>query len=147
MEDVVDEMRFHLKKEQEIVLTTSGEPIFVTDKRMLKNILLNLLSNAIKFSPEGKTIYMRAENADGKLSITVKDEGLGIPEEDQPHLFSTFFRAKNVSNIQGTGLGLPIAKRYANLLGGSMDFKSRIEEGTVFFVFLPKLQTNSVGQL
>lgn len=147
MEDVVDEMRFHLKKEQEIVLTTSGEPIFVTDKRMLKNILLNLLSNAIKFSPEGKAIYIRAENADGKLSITVKDEGLGIPEEDQPHLFSTFFRAKNVSNIQGTGLGLPIAKRYANLLGGSMDFKSRIEEGTVFFVYLPKLQTNSVGQL
>lgn len=59
--------------------------------------------------------------------------------EDQPHLFSTFFRAKNVNNIQGTGLGLPIAKRYVNLLGGDISMNSRLDEGSEFIIWLPML--------
>nr|MBP8244239.1 sensor histidine kinase [Chitinophagaceae bacterium] len=72
------------------------------------------------------------------LNISVRDQGLGIPEEDQPHLFSTFFRAKNVSNIQGTGLGLPIVKRYVNLLGGDIHLNSELEKGTEVVISLPE---------
>lgn len=124
-EDIIDEMKAHVKPGQEIFLKCTGVADFITDKRMLKNIILNLLSNAIKFSPENKPIYFESLNSGRELTITIKDEGLGVPEEDQPFLFSTFFRAKNVSNIQGTGLGLPIAKRYTNLLNGTISFTSK----------------------
>lgn len=138
-EDVIDEMKAQLHTGQEMIYTANGGAAFATDKRMLKNILLNLLSNAIKFSAEGKSIYIETINEAKQLTISVSDEGLGIPEEDQPHLFSTFFRAKNVSNIQGTGLGLPIIKRYVGLLGGTIELKSRLDEGTVVNIHLPRL--------
>jgi PAS domain S-box-containing protein len=139
IEDVVDEMKAHLKPAQEIVCKNEGGIKFTTDKRMLKNIVLNLLSNAIKFSPDGKQVYIETQTSDEELVITVRDEGFGIPEEDLPHLFSTFFRAKNVSNIQGTGLGLPIVKRYVNLLKGDIEMKSKLSEGSVFIIHLPAL--------
>ncbi|HEX5654562.1 MAG TPA: PAS domain-containing sensor histidine kinase [Chitinophagaceae bacterium] len=139
MDDVVDEMKTQLKKEQQINFDYEGDRDFITDKRMLKNILLNLVSNAIKFSDEGQTIYLHTQNNRDGLTITIKDEGMGIPEEDQPHLFATFFRAKNVSNIQGTGLGLPIVKRYVDLLKGETRFRSQLGEGTTFVIWLPRL--------
>lgn len=134
-EDIIDEMKAHVKPGQEIFLKCTGEADFITDKRMLKNIILNLLSNAIKFSPENKPIFFESINSGKELTITIKDEGLGVPEEDQPFLFSTFFRAKNVSNIQGTGLGLPIAKRYTNLLNGTINFTSK-PGNTIFTIKL-----------
>ena len=138
IEDVVDEMRAMLKNNQDILPDCSGVPRFKTDKRMLKNIVLNLLSNAIKFSGEGKNIWISTTADEYYLHIKVRDQGLGIPDEDQPHLFSTFFRAKNVSNIQGTGLGLPIVKRYVNLLGGDIHLHSVLEEGTTISISLPE---------
>lgn len=107
---------------------------------MLKNILINLISNAIKFSGEGKIIRIETNNAHNKLTIFVKDRGMGIPEEDIPLLFTTFFRGKNASNIQGTGLGLRILKRYVDLLKGEVSVKSRLEEGSVFKLTLPTLE-------
>ncbi|HEX5000874.1 MAG TPA: ATP-binding protein, partial [Bacteroidia bacterium] len=71
------------------------------------------------------------------VAIRVKDEGMGIPEEDQQHLFSKFFRAKNVTNIQGTGLGLNIVKRYMELLGGTITFVSTHKVGTTFIIEIP----------
>jgi signal transduction histidine kinase len=139
-DEIVEEMRTQLKAGQEIISEFTGENSFTTDKRMLKNILLNLLSNAIKFSSEGKVIFLRTENSGGQLKLTVKDEGAGIPEEDLPHLFGTFFRAKNAGNIQGTGLGLAIIKRYTIMLGGSIELKTRLNEGTVVGVKLPELK-------
>ena len=138
VEDVVDEMKAHLKSGQEIVLDCIGDGNFKTDKRMLKNIMLNLISNAIKFSGEGKKVWLCTNTINSVLNISVRDQGLGIPEEDQPHLFSTFFRAKNVSNIQGTGLGLPIVKRYVNLLGGDIHLNSELEKGTEVVISLPE---------
>jgi signal transduction histidine kinase len=139
IEDVVDEMKAHLKPGQQIICKNEGSLNFTTDKRMLKNIVLNLLSNAIKFSQDGKQVNIESKTSDDELEITVRDKGIGIPEEDQPHLFSTFFRAKNVSNIQGTGLGLPIVKRYVNLLKGDIEMKSQLNEGSVFTIHLPAL--------
>ncbi|MDP4261485.1 MAG: PAS domain-containing sensor histidine kinase [Bacteroidota bacterium] len=138
--DIVDEMKDLLKKGQEIKLEWEGGEDFITDKRMLKNILLNLLSNATKFSGEDKNIWISVINKDHSLLVTVRDEGIGIPEGDLPYLFDTFFRGKNVSNIQGTGLGLPIIKRYLDLLKGEISVESRFNQGTTFSITLPALE-------
>jgi signal transduction histidine kinase len=73
--------------------------------------------------------------------MTIKDEGIGIPVEDLPRLFDSFFRGKNVSNIQGTGLGLPIVKRYLDLLHGDISVSSKLNEGTTFRIDLPAMRT------
>jgi len=137
--DIVDEMKELLKKGQEIQVAYEGDPDFTTDKRMLKNIILNLLSNATKFSDEGKNIWVTVSNKNKVLSLAVRDEGIGVPEDDMPRLFDTFFRGKNVSNIQGTGLGLPIIKRYIDLLQGEITVSSRFNEGSTFRIKLPAL--------
>ncbi|MBL7740775.1 MAG: PAS domain-containing sensor histidine kinase [Chitinophagaceae bacterium] len=138
--DIIDETKTIMKQGQEIKMECEGGEEFITDKRMLKNILLNLLSNATKFSGEEKKIWVNIGNSSQLLTVTVKDEGIGIPEDDLPYLFDTFFRGKNVSNIQGTGLGLPIIKRYLDLLQGEISVTSRYNEGTAFTIKLPMLE-------
>ena len=101
---------------------------------MLKNIILNLLSNASKYSPENSFIEFDTRLDEKELEITVADHGMGIPESDREHLFERFFRAHNVTNIQGTGLGLNIVKRYVDLMKGKVTFASKEREGTTFKV-------------
>jgi signal transduction histidine kinase len=105
----------------------------------VKNILLNLLSNAIKFSPENGLIELNIANKRDVLHISIKDSGIGISEEDQVHLFSSFYRGRNAVNIQGTGLGLHIVKRYVDILQGTISLKSKIGEGTIVSLQLPKI--------
>ena len=138
--DVIDEMRLNLKEGQEFKLNCEGEAIFVTDKRLLKNVLINLLSNAIKFSDLHKPIFINIDNSGSRLILQIQDSGIGIPEEDLPHLFSTFYRGRNATNIQGTGLGLHIVKRYVNMLEGEITLSSKINNGTTFNIGLPNLQ-------
>ena len=135
---VVDEMRGQLKRGQQLIHEEKnvGQEIFL-DKKFLKIIFFNLISNAIKYSPEGKPIRCMTSLRDQTLSIVIQDEGMGIPREDQPHLFTRFFRAHNVENIQGTGLGLNIVKRYIELLNGRIRFESAQGFGTSFFVDIP----------
>jgi signal transduction histidine kinase len=99
---------------------------------------VNLLSNSIKYSPEEAHIEVSARVAAGNVDIAVKDNGIGIPEEEQKFLFNKFFRANNTGNIQGTGLGLTIVKRYVELMNGDVSFVSRSGEGTTFTIRLPK---------
>ncbi|HEX9649051.1 MAG TPA: PAS domain-containing sensor histidine kinase [Cyclobacteriaceae bacterium] len=106
------------------------------DKSFLKNILNNLISNAIKYSPEGDPIEVSVVTSKSSVTIEVKDYGIGIPEEDQIHLFKRFFRAHNSIHIQGTGLGLNLVKRYIDLLGGSISFKSEVGKGSTFMIKL-----------
>ena len=73
------------------------------------------------------------------LYFTIRDEGIGIPSEEQEHLFTRFFRAHNVENIQGTGLGLTIVKRYLELMKGSIHFESQLGIGTFFKISLPRI--------
>src|ERR1017187_6993772 len=106
-EEIKEEMQVTAKNGQNIILTHKGDSYnILMDKQILKNILINLTSNAIKYSPENENIVISTENSNGKLTVKVLDHGIGIPFEDQKHLFDTFFRAGNVTNIQGTGLGL-----------------------------------------
>ncbi|HTS42961.1 MAG TPA: PAS domain-containing sensor histidine kinase [Puia sp.] len=139
MEEIVDEMKAILKDRQVINAENEGNDEFCSDKRLLKNILINLLSNAIKFSEEGSAIWLHMNNQRQELQLKVRDEGIGISEEDQEHLFSSFFRGRNVLNIEGTGLGLHIVKRYVDLLNGSVALQSRIGHGTTITVIVPQL--------
>jgi two-component system sensor kinase FixL len=107
------------------------------DKNMLRNMVYNLLSNAIKYSDEGRTITCQAICSEDQLQILVRDEGAGIPVEDQKHIGTRFFRASNVENIPGTGLGLHIVSSYLQALQGKMTFTSVPGEGTTFIISLP----------
>lgn len=140
MEDIVDEIKPILKQGQAIEVTHAGDEWFASDKRLLKNIMINLLGNAVKFSPEGSPVLLRTFNDARELRIAVEDKGIGIPKDDQHHLFSSFFRAKNVTNIQGTGLGLHIVRRYVELLQGRVELQSEEGKGTTFTVVLPDIQ-------
>lgn len=138
VEDIKEELKVILKEGQTIDHYHEGDHTISIDPNLVKNILLNLLSNAIKYSPENKPIKIVSHNMDNKFRIEVTDKGMGIPEEDQKHMFSRFFRANNVSNIQGTGLGLTIVKRYLDLMYGKIWFESKLGEGTTFYVEIPK---------
>jgi signal transduction histidine kinase len=99
--------------------------------------MINLLSNAIKFSPENANIVIDAEVTASHTKISITDKGIGIPINDQVHLFERFFRATNVTNIQGTGLGLHIVGRYVELLNGTIHCHSEFENGSSFIINLP----------
>lgn len=135
---VVNEFKVHLKKHQSIDLTTDSAELFVyLDTQLFRHILTNLLSNASKFSAGDSTIDFKISQREGTLSLEITDQGKGIPEEEQKQVFEPFFRASNASNIEGTGLGLYIAKHFAELMGGIIHFKSRLNSGTIFWVELP----------
>ena len=135
--ELVEDMGPLLAEGQQINYKHTGAKEVFIDKQMLHNILLNLLSNAIKYSPPGKEICFTSEIKEEDIIFKVKDSGIGIPEDEQKHLFERFFRARNVTNIQGTGLGLNIVKKYVELLGGNINFESRSGEGTTFTVMIP----------
>lgn len=137
-EDIVEEMQAVAKTKQFIVYKHLGNIREVDlDKQLLKNIINNLLSNAIKYSAEGKKIDFTTQYKNESLTISVKDRGIGIPDTDKMHMFERFFRARNSINIGGTGLGLNIVKKHAELMNGSVEFISKENEGTTFMVKLP----------
>ena len=135
--DTMEEMNPTLKTDQKIIFTYTGPKSITSDKNLIRNILFNLISNAIKFSDSSKTIQVTSAFKDNTTYITVRDEGMGISKEDQEHLFSSFFRGKNVINIQGTGLGLHIVKRYIDLLSGSITLESELDKGTSITFTIP----------
>jgi PAS domain S-box-containing protein len=137
IEETIEDVKGLLKPNQSIYYNHNGANTIQSDKKLLKNVLLNLISNAIKFSEENTTVNINSNVLDGTATITIADQGLGISEEDQQHLFSSFFRGANVINIQGTGLGLHIVKRYLELMNGSVALKSKINEGTTFTITIP----------
>lgn len=134
---IIDELNPILKKGQQIVYKHIGSEETVLDPSILKHIITNLLSNAIKFSPEEKDISVETNCNYSGLDLKVTDNGIGIPDTDKEHLYERFFRATNVSHIQGTGLGLHIVARYTELLEGSISCSSELEKGTSFELHFP----------
>lgn len=108
-----------------------------TDEKLLRNVLINLLTNAIKFSPGRHCVYLNVRGDKNQLVISVRDEGIGIPEDEGEKIFEPFIRGKAVTSIQGTGLGLSIVKKAVELLKGSIQTESRVGEGTTFIVKIP----------
>jgi signal transduction histidine kinase len=138
-DEVMDEMQGFLKAGQHIRYEHLGQDFSIyLDKQLLRNIFFNLLSNASKYSGEGKNIYLTTEITPDTIMLQVRDEGIGIPATDHVHLFTPFFRAQNVTNIQGTGLGLNIIKKYVDIMNGKILFKSEIGEGTTFTIVFPR---------
>lgn len=137
IEDTIEDMKGLLKPGQKINYSNHGADTIQSDKKLLKNVLLNVISNAIKFSGENTTVSINSNINDGEATISITDQGLGISDEDQQHLFSSFFRGANAVNIQGTGLGLHIVKRYLELMGGSVALQSKVNEGTTFTITIP----------
>lgn len=121
-----------------------GVDKILNDKNGVKQILLNLISNALKFSNGSSEVNLFTETTSDYFIFKVKDGGIGISEKDQLHLFERFFRGENASNIQGTGLGLYIVARYIELLKGTIDVKSKLNEGSEFTVKILLLETSKI---
>ncbi|HQW21938.1 MAG TPA: HAMP domain-containing sensor histidine kinase, partial [Bacteroidia bacterium] len=136
-EEITEEMQSVAKVGQEIIFNYIGNQVAYIDKTLMRHILVNLLNNAIKYSPENSKIDFEVTN-DSSIHIKIKDYGIGIPKEDQQHLFERFFRAGNVTAIQGTGLGLNIVQRYIHKLNGTITLTSIENEGSTFNITLPK---------
>jgi PAS domain S-box-containing protein len=130
------------KTGQQFDLSIRGaERKVILDAQLLGNILNNLLSNAIKYSGEHSIIRIFLEFGPEFLRFTVKDQGIGIPAAEQPHLFDEFFRASNANSVSGTGLGLSIVRKYTDLMGGTITFSSAQGEGAEFIVTFPSSLT------
>lgn len=138
LHEIHEDVRSFLKEGQQIHVKCNGGIEHIdSDPRVIRNIMFNLLSNASKYSDINKNIYLSCSQSEDKIIFTIKDEGIGIPKEDQKHLFDRFFRASNAGNIQGTGLGLNIVRRYVELLDGEITFTSEYSMGSTFVVGIP----------
>ncbi len=141
MMDVIQDVQHMLKNGQHVDYTHVGADAMVyLDPSTMKHIVTNLLSNAIKFSGENTTIELVTENNGNNFILSVKDYGIGIPKEEQEHLFKRFFRSSNVTNIQGTGLGLHIVAKYSELLNGAIECESDLGKGTKFTITFNKIE-------
>ena len=107
------------------------------DKQLMQQVMNNLLSNAVKYSQPDPHVEVSITRIDNDIQISVKDNGVGIPEQDMPNMFQPFFRAGNVFNIEGNGLGLTIVRECVRLHGGDVSFTSIQGKGSTFFVNLP----------
>lgn len=151
-ENLVEEIQLSANNKCNLILSSHGKNILncfnlavsenskvlpITDERLLRHIFINLLSNAVKYSPKGGQIEIKLFYQTTQVVFTIKDEGIGIPVEDQKHLFESFHRARNVGTIPGTGLGLAIVKRSVDRLGGTITVHSEVGKGTIFTVALP----------
>lgn len=136
--DTLSEMEILKRETQVINYRHSGHRSMARiDHHLLWSIITNLVSNALKYSKSGDTIEITSELEPDSILLTVKDPGIGIPEDEQQFIFSRFFRARNAVNIEGTGLGLHIIQKYIHLLKGTIKFESHLDAGTTFRVALP----------
>lgn len=111
---------------------------YQADYSLIRYICSNLLGNAVKFSPAGGEVKVKTSFTDDAIDIAFIDHGIGIPQEDQAKVFQSFFRASNVGNIQGTGVGLSIVSEFVKLHKGKIRLESKEGEGSTFIVSLPK---------
>jgi signal transduction histidine kinase len=138
IQDTLSEMEI-LKREKQVIEYRHSEDQWIAriDHHLLWSIITNLISNAIKYSKSGDRIEITSEIKKTEILLTVKDPGIGIPDDEQQFIFGRFFRARNAINIEGTGLGLHIIQKYIHLLSGTITFTSQLDMGTTFTVTLP----------
>ncbi|HUS84865.1 MAG TPA: ATP-binding protein [Anaerolineales bacterium] len=139
--EVVDPLEIGTEAFEEVRLAASQKNIrlkaigpseytpIIAAKRRLRQVISNLLANAIKFSPEESTVTLSAYEESGMLVVEILDEGMGIPAKDQPHIFDDFYRADNVEEVSGAGLGLSIAKKIVTAHEGQISVQSPYESG------------------
>ncbi len=136
--EIIDEKKQISDKNQQFNLIDLSQDLkIISDSNMLSIILNNLLTNAMKYSYPQSEIIITLSDDNFNFFITVQDFGIGISENDTKHLFSPFFRGRNVGTINGTGLGLSIAKKYIEVLSGQISFESVEGEGSKFTLKIP----------
>ena len=137
-DELLAEVKLDLNNEREITFTCQSEtlPCFM-DNNLLAHILRNLLTNALKYSPSDSLVEFNLTSQEGQVIFEIQDQGIGIPREDLPHLFESFYRATNVDNIVGTGLGLTIVKKCVDIHQGEIFVDSTLGGGTKVTVTLP----------
>ncbi len=137
------ELTADLESHHHFILSEQGNISSVSlDEKLLKTIITQLLSNAFKYSRDTTEVNAHIELINSSCIIKISDQGIGIPAAEQKHLFSSFFRASNVSNIYGTGLGLTIAQQCVQMHGGSISVNSELNKGTTVTVSLPVSHNN-----
>jgi Amt family ammonium transporter len=119
----------------------------IADPQRFKQVLINLLSNAVKFTPDNGIVGVTVERMDADIALEVWDTGIGIAEEDQPKLFSTFYRGShaNTEDVQGTGLGLALVKNLVEAHGWTITLDSTKDEGSSFIIRIPHNQQRGGG--
>ncbi len=113
------------------------------DEKLLRQAILNIVTNAVKYSPDGKRIDVTGRSTDGRVSIAIRDHGVGIPESELPDLFSAYFRASTSTGIAGTGVGLSLVKAFVDMHGGDIEVVSTVGEGSTFTIVLPHQAASS----
>lgn len=148
IEDSLKDVEY-IAKQRKIRLTDKRDasqnwPLLWADNNRLKQVLINLLSNAIKFNLDGGTVSVDcAEGPENCLRISVTDSGLGIPNDPDKNLFQPFERmGRETGEVPGSGVGLSIAKRIMDLIGGDINYSSRANVGTTFWIDVPVARTN-----
>lgn len=137
-QEIVNEWQLSLDSKYTFDFSIQGDRIqAILDEKLLRQILTNLLSNAVKFSPQGGLIDCNLVYQHNQAIFRIRDEGIGIPPEDRERLFESFYRGSNVGTIQGTGLGLALAKKCVDLHQGQITLNSEVGVGTTFTVILP----------
>jgi signal transduction histidine kinase len=140
---VVDEVLSATSRRCPIELSMgSALPQAHADERLLAHILTNLLSNAVKYSEPGACVRFAVERDSADVLCVIRDEGIGISEDDQQMLFTAFHRGANVGSRAGTGLGLLLVKRCVELHHGKVRIESKVGQGTTVTVRLPVFETN-----
>lgn len=144
--EVVDTFRTTSNK-HEFELSLVDAPLFVFGERSrLEQVIVNLLDNAVKYSPTGGIIRLEAERNDSHITLSISDQGIGIPADQLSRLFDRFFRADNASNrkFQGFGLGLHLSRTIIERHLGWMDIESVVGQGSRFSFTLPTAECESV---
>ncbi len=138
-ENIADVRLASARKEIDVISEIDGDLILSADKNMLNTILRNLISNAMKFTPRYGTVRIRAAKNQGEVSISVKDTGIGIPEENIGSLFriDSNYTRPGTGLEQGTGLGLKLCREFAEMQGGNIRVRSKVKKGSEFIVTLP----------
>lgn len=136
--DVVEEVTRATKHSHHVCVSTNTLGQFVSDEKLLRNIVINLLTNAIRFSPGKEEVSLNVLDHDEVVTFEVGDDGIGIPEDELEKIFEPFVRGHAAQEIEGTGLGLSIVKKAVELLNGNIRIESRPGRGSVFKVTLPR---------
>ncbi len=139
VKEAVGEVTRVSKHSHHICVSTSNLGVLVTDGKLLKSIVVNLLTNAIRFSPGREKVSLQVLDEGDTVTIEVRDEGMGIPQDELVKIFEPFVRGEAAGSIAGAGLGLSITKKAVDLLQGTISVKSRPGKGSVFTAVIPRL--------
>lgn len=136
--NVIESHFMNEKDGRHVVLEVNGTPRKLDiDENLYMHILSNLISNAFKYSQGKGNPHVYLLYKDDHLEVHVKDKGIGIPQSEMELLFDSFYRAGNVKNIQGHGMGLAIVKQFLELHGGKIEVNSELDKGTEFILYQP----------